>query len=136
MPGKKLSIMLPVDLARQIRERVKTTPGLTVTSVIESAVRRSLARLEGQHGGPFPARLGSLLTGRPLSGKNSETIQRTVITTYTGAELQDRLRNALYWTRSRLFVELEREIREELAKPTVKEPKYRRKSKEQLPATP
>ena len=66
MPGKKLSIMLPVDLARMIRERVKATPGLTVTAVIESAVRRTLERLEGLRGSPYPTRKGALL--RPGSG--------------------------------------------------------------------
>jgi hypothetical protein len=110
--------MLPADLAEAIRVHAEVTPGLTVTGFLEDAAGRVLARLERAHGGPFPARTGRLRTGRPLRGKNlgAGAVERTVLTMYLDEATQDRLRDALFWSNARLFTEIERETRRQLAK--------------------
>lgn len=68
VPSKRnmrVTLNLPVPLLDRLRNTVYWTPGLTLTSLITTAIQESLNQLEQQHGRPFPSRLGELKSGRP-----------------------------------------------------------------------
>lgn len=54
-----------MDRARNI---AYWTPGLSLSSLTEEAIRREVERLEKKHGGPYPERESELVGGRPLKG--------------------------------------------------------------------
>jgi hypothetical protein len=63
---ERLTVHLPVGLIDQVKNAVYWTPGLTLAALAERAMRRELAELEQERGGPFPSRKEELRGGRPL----------------------------------------------------------------------
>jgi hypothetical protein len=62
----RLTVHLPVDLIERAKNAVYWTPGLTLASLAEDALRQALAELETARGAPFPPRERQLSVGRPL----------------------------------------------------------------------
>ena len=65
-PKVRATFPLPLDLFDQARDAVYWTPGLTLASLAEKALRVELAKLEKKNGGPFKERAGQLKGGRPV----------------------------------------------------------------------
>ena len=63
---ERATFQLPVDLIERTRNAVYWTPGMTMAGLMESALAAHLDRLEKKRGEAFPARKGSLRTGRPV----------------------------------------------------------------------
>lgn len=64
---QRYTLHLPRDLIEQLRDAVYWTPGLTLASLAESALRERVDRLSRARGAPFPPRAGQLKPGRPLA---------------------------------------------------------------------
>ena len=62
----RLTVHLPVELIERVKNAVYWTPGLTLASLAEDALRQALAELEAARGAPFPPRERQLPVGRPL----------------------------------------------------------------------
>jgi hypothetical protein len=62
----RLTVHLPVELIERAKNAVYWTPGLTLASLAEEALRQALAELEAARGAPFPPRERQLSVGRPL----------------------------------------------------------------------
>lgn len=62
---QRFTVHLPALLVEQLRRAVFYSPGVTLSGLAEQALRQALARLEKEHGGPFPDSRGSL-RGRPI----------------------------------------------------------------------
>ena len=62
----RLTVHLPVELIERVKNAVYWTPGLTLASLAEDALRQALAELEAARGAPFPPRERQLSVGRPL----------------------------------------------------------------------
>lgn len=62
----RTTVSLPPSLMERARDCVYWTPGLTLTSLIATAVERRVLDLEDANGGPFAPREGELPTGRPV----------------------------------------------------------------------
>lgn len=68
-PGRSLAVGIAFDPAvlERARNAVYWTPGLTLTALANLGVSRVVDELErDNHGRPFPARDGTVRTGRPL----------------------------------------------------------------------
>ena len=63
---ERLTVHLPVDLIDGVKNAVYWTPGLTLASLAEEALRQALAELEATRGASFPPRERQLSVGRPL----------------------------------------------------------------------
>jgi hypothetical protein len=57
-------------LLSRLRNTVYWVPQLTLTRLVETALLAALYRLESDHGGPFPRRLGELKPGRPKAAQS------------------------------------------------------------------
>jgi hypothetical protein len=62
----RLTVHLPVELIERAKNAVYWTPGLTLASLAEEALRQAVAELEAARGAPFPPRERQLSVGRPL----------------------------------------------------------------------
>ncbi len=62
---RRMTVNLPVELLDRLRNAAYWSTGQTLTSLIESAITGLLDRVELEHGGRFPQRLGKLKPGRP-----------------------------------------------------------------------
>jgi hypothetical protein len=62
--SEQISVRLPMEIAKRMREAVYFVPGLTMTGLVESAVAAELDRIEAKHGGPF-GEAGPVKRGRP-----------------------------------------------------------------------
>lgn len=56
------------DLLERAKRVAFWTPGLTLSGLVEEAIRREVERREADRGEPFPDRTGDLPKGRPLGG--------------------------------------------------------------------
>jgi len=63
---QRLTVHLPPELIDQVKNAVFWTPGTTLASLAEEALRAEVRRREKIHGKPFPERLTELKGGRPL----------------------------------------------------------------------
>lgn len=54
------------DVLERARNAVFYTPGMTLSDLMEEAVRRYVAGMERKRGKPFPKRTAPLKTGRPM----------------------------------------------------------------------
>lgn len=61
-----------LHLADEIMDRARNiayfTPGLSLSGLTETAIRREVERLEKKNGGRYPERETELVGGRPLKG--------------------------------------------------------------------
>lgn len=61
-----------LHLEDEIMDRARNiaywTPGLSLSSLTEEAIRREVERMEKKNGGPYPDRESELVGGRPLKG--------------------------------------------------------------------
>jgi hypothetical protein len=62
----RLSARLPAEIVERTRDAAFHSPGLTLTSILETALTREIDRLEAERGQVFPRRTGRIRTGRPL----------------------------------------------------------------------
>ena len=62
----RLTINLPVKLIERVKNAVYWTPGLTMSSLSEMALKKIVDKLERQCGEPFPHRKEELKPGRPV----------------------------------------------------------------------
>lgn len=62
---ERLTVKLPRTLIERARNAVFWTPGLTLTSLVESSLRSAIAALERARGTAFPQRERDLQAGRP-----------------------------------------------------------------------
>lgn len=62
----RLTINLPVDLIERIKNTVYWTPGITMSSLTEVALKKTVDSLEKENGEPFPQRTEELKPGRPV----------------------------------------------------------------------
>lgn len=62
---QRLTVVLPSPLLERARNAVFWLPDLTVTRLVEQALRQYLERIERQNGKPYPDRLEPLKRGRP-----------------------------------------------------------------------
>lgn len=63
---ERCTLRLSRDLMDKLRDAVYWTPGLTLGSLAEQALRTCIDEIEAGRGGPFPPRAGNLKTGRPV----------------------------------------------------------------------
>jgi hypothetical protein len=63
---ERVTFHLPADLIERARNSVFWTPGLTLATLAEEAIRDALDRIEKERGEPFPPRKRALKTGRPV----------------------------------------------------------------------
>ncbi len=63
---QRFTLQLSSELVEQLRDAVYWTPGLTLGSLAEQALREAIGGLEEERGQPFPARTGQLRVGRPV----------------------------------------------------------------------
>jgi len=63
-PRVPFQVRLPLALVERLRDAAYWTPGVSLNGLCEGALRRDLARLEDERGGPFPTREGELSRGR------------------------------------------------------------------------
>lgn len=64
---ERVTFQLPVGLIERARDAVYFTPGLTMSALMDEALRGQLDRLEKKRESPFPSRDGAVLrTGRPV----------------------------------------------------------------------
>lgn len=74
-PARKVRIttMISPEVARLARNAVYgSTRQLTMSALVEAAIRREVRRLEEERGEPFPEMTGNLPTGRPYQGQELE----------------------------------------------------------------
>ena len=61
-----------LHLSDELMERARNisywTPGLSLSDLSETAIRKEVERLEKKNGGPYPNRDAELVGGRPLKG--------------------------------------------------------------------
>lgn len=62
---ERLTVKLPRSLIERARDAVFWTPGMTLTSLVETSLRTAIAALERARGSGFPAREHDLRAGRP-----------------------------------------------------------------------
>ena len=68
-PAKRMfSVRVDCELVDAARRVAYGTPGMTLASLPEDALRREVKRLEQKRGKPFPLAPVSLPTGRPRKG--------------------------------------------------------------------
>ena len=60
----RVTTYLAASVLEHLSDAVYWTPGASLSSLVEAAVRRHLAVLERQRGTPFPRRNGPLPVGR------------------------------------------------------------------------
>lgn len=67
-PAKKVAVTVKLtsETVKKARSAAYWTPGTTMSSLIEDALVRELARLERSRGGPFPDKAVQLKSGRPV----------------------------------------------------------------------
>ena len=64
---QRVTFQLPAELIEKARDAVYFTPGLTMSGLVEAALRSELAKAEKKRRKPFPSRRGAILrTGRPV----------------------------------------------------------------------
>jgi hypothetical protein len=64
---ERVTFQLPVGLIEKARDVVFFSPGVTMSGLMEEALRAQLVRVEKARGEPFPSRGGAVLrTGRPV----------------------------------------------------------------------
>jgi len=114
---KVMSINVSTDLIARAREISDLTPGLTVAELCRIAVRSIIDRLEKLNGGGlYPPRTGRLKPGRP-HGSPDKKSPSVPVPIQVNPEIQDRLRNAIFWNpKLRIQSEMERALEEEIRK--------------------
>ena len=64
---QRATIHIPVDLLDKMRDAVYSIPGLTMSNLVDEAVRKHLVELEKkQKGGVIPKRVAENKGGRPV----------------------------------------------------------------------
>lgn len=63
---ERLTVHLPLELIDRVKNAVYWTPGLTLASLSEHALRKAVDKLEAERGEPYPHRAQELKGGRPL----------------------------------------------------------------------
>jgi hypothetical protein len=63
---ERLTVHLPLELIDRVKNAVYWTPGLTLASLSERALRRIVDELEAERGEAYPHREQELKGGRPL----------------------------------------------------------------------
>lgn len=63
---ERCTLRLSRDLMDKLRDAVYWTPGLTLGSLAEQALRSCLDEIEEGRGEPFPPRASNLRPGRPV----------------------------------------------------------------------
>jgi hypothetical protein len=63
---ERLTVHLPLELIDRVKNAVYWTPGLTLASLSEHALRKAVDALESDRGEPYPHRAQELKGGRPL----------------------------------------------------------------------
>ena len=70
---QRFTVNLRDDVIEQARTAVYYTPGLTLSSLVEKALKAEVEALEAQRGNPFPAiEDGKLSPGRPVKIQGEE----------------------------------------------------------------
>ena len=68
----RLTVNLPMELVNRLRDTLYWLPQLTVTRLVEDAIRATLATHEASNQGPFPRRTEELKPGRPRTEHTTE----------------------------------------------------------------
>lgn len=68
----RLTVNLPMELVNRLRDTVYWVPQLTVTRLVEDAIRAALATHEASNQGLFPRRTEELKPGRPRTERTAE----------------------------------------------------------------
>ncbi len=62
----RLTINMTVELIERVKNAVYWTPGITMSSLTELALQKTVDKLEKKNGEPFPKRAAELKPGRPV----------------------------------------------------------------------
>ena len=63
---ERLTVHVPVELIDRVKNTVYWTPGLTLATLAEEALRKAVDIREKKRGNPFPSRKEELRGGRPI----------------------------------------------------------------------
>ena len=63
----RVTVLVDAAIVSKARDVVFWTPGMTVSLLVENALRSEIEKLEKKRGKTFPAREGDIKTGRPVS---------------------------------------------------------------------
>ncbi len=63
---QKLTVHLPAALAERVKNAAYWNPRLTIAGIAEQGIKHAIDKFERENGGPYPARDGELVGGRPI----------------------------------------------------------------------